>query len=59
MMTIMTMPVATPRAKLIRNSLPKKRVMRYQDEFPVITHAVCMAARIGARPIVSGTKMKW
>ena len=24
-----TMPVATPRAKLIRNSLPKKRVSRY------------------------------
>ena len=54
-----TMPVATPRAKLIRKSLPKNLVSRYHAGFPVTTQAVCMAAMIGARPIVSGTKMKW
>lgn len=54
-----TMPVATPIAKLIRNSLPKNRVSRYHAGLSVITHAVCIAARMGARPMVSGTKMKW
>ena len=54
-----TMPVATPSAKLIRNSLPKNRVSRYQAGLPVTTHAVCMAAMSGARPMVSGTRMKW
>ena len=54
-----TMPVATPIAKLIRNSLPKNFVSRYQAVFPVTTHTVCMTAMSGARPIVSGTKMKW
>jgi hypothetical protein len=54
-----TIPVATPRAKLIKNSFPKKRVSRYQTLSPVITHAVCIAAMIGARPMVSGTNRKW
>ena len=54
-----TMPVATPSAKLIRNSLPKNRVSRYHAVLPVITHTVCMTAISGARPMVSGTKMKW
>jgi hypothetical protein len=54
-----TMPVATPIAKLIRNSLPKNRVSRYQVALPVATHTVCITAISGARPMVSGTKMKW
>ncbi len=54
-----TMPVATPRAKLIRNSLPKNFVSRYQAGLSVITHTVCMTAISGASPMVSGTKMKW
>ncbi len=54
-----TMPVATPIAKLIRNSLPKNRVRRYQAVLPVTCQTVCMTAISGARPIVSGTKMKW
>ena len=54
-----TIPVATPIAKLIRNSFPKNFVSRYHPVFPVTTQAVCIAAMSGARPIVSGTKMKW
>ena len=54
-----TMPVATPSAKLIRNSLPKNRVNRYQAVLSVMTHIVWNTAIRGARPIVSGTKMKW
>ena len=54
-----TMPVATPSAKLIRNSLPKNLVSRYHAVLPVTTQAVCMTAISGARPMVSGTKMKW
>ena len=54
-----TIPVATPMAKLIRNNLPKNFVSRYQAALPVATHAVCMMASRGARPMVSGTKMKW
>ena len=54
-----TIPVATPIAKLIRNSLPKNRVSRYHAVLPVTTHTVCMTAISGARPMVSGTKMKW
>ncbi len=46
-------------AKLIRNSLPKNLVSRYQAVFPVATHTVCMMAISGAKPMVSGTKMKW
>ena len=54
-----TIPVATPIAKLIRNSLPKNRVSRYHAGLSVISHTVCMTAISGARPMVSGTKMKW
>jgi hypothetical protein len=54
-----TMPVATPMAKLIRNSLPKNRVRRYHSGRPVATHTVCITAISGARPMVRGTKMKW
>ena len=53
------MPVATPIAKLISRSLPKNLVSRSQRSLPVRTHVVCMIATSGARPIVSGTKMKW
>ncbi len=53
-----TMPVATPSAKLMRNSFPKNFVRRYQWSFLVTTHIVCMIAIIGARPMVSGTRMK-
>src|ERR1700749_5126922 len=35
-----TIPVATPIAKLIRNSLPKNLVSRYQATLSVSTHAV-------------------
>ena len=54
-----TMPVATPIAKLIRNSLPKNLVSRYHAVLPVMNHTVCMTAINGAKPMVSGTKMKW
>ncbi len=53
------MPVATPSAKLIRKSLPKNRVSRYQAALSVTTHNVWNTATSGARPIVRGTKMKW
>ena len=45
-------------AKLIKNNLPKNLVRRYQAVLPVTTHTVCMTATSGAKPIVSGTKMK-
>ena len=54
-----TMPVATPIAKLIRNSFPKNRVRRYHSRLPVTYQMVCITAMSGARPMVSGTKMKW
>ncbi|CPU31420.1 Uncharacterised protein [Mycobacteroides abscessus] len=54
-----TIPVATPNAKLMRNSLPKNLVSRYHELFPVTTQAVCMMAIKGASPMVNGTKMKW
>jgi hypothetical protein len=54
-----TIPVATPIAKLIRNSFPKNFVSRYQATLSVTTQTVCITAISGARPIVSGTKMKW
>jgi len=53
------MPVTTPRAKLMRNSLPQNRVMRFHVSSPVLFHRVCMIAMITLRPSVSGTKMKW
>ena len=54
-----TIPVTTPRAKLIRKSLPKNLVSRYHAGFPVRCQAVCMIAIRGASPIVSGTNRKW
>ena len=55
----MTRPVATPIAKLIRNSAPKKRVRRSHRSSPVRCQSVCITARRGASPRVSGTKTKW
>ena len=54
-----TIPVATPSAKLMRRSLPKKRVACSQYSLPVRCHAVCMMATSRDRPIVSGTRTKW
>jgi len=53
-----TMPVTTPRAKLMRNSSPKKRVRRRYFASPVRTQAVCRPATKNDSPIVSGTKRK-
>jgi hypothetical protein len=53
------MPVATPIAKLISSSLPKKRVIRNHIWSPVRNQMVCMIATSGDRPIVKGTKRKW
>ncbi len=53
-----TRPVATPRAKLIRNSFPKNLVSRYHLSSSVTTHIVCMIATNGAKPRVNGTRMK-
>ncbi len=55
----MTRPVATPIAKLIRKSVPKKRVSRSHLSSPVRCQSVCITASSGASPRVSGTKMKW
>jgi hypothetical protein len=44
---------------LIRNSRPKNRDIRRYSSFRLRRYAVCMIATSGARPIVSGTKMKW
>ena len=55
----MTRPVATPIAKLIRKSVPKKRVSRSHFSSPVRCQSVCITASSGASPSVSGTKMKW
>ena len=54
-----TRPVATPIAKLIRKSVPKKRVRRSHFSSRLRYHSVCMTATIGPRPSVSGTKRKW
>jgi hypothetical protein len=51
--------VATPIAKLIRKSAPKKCVSRNQRSSRVRCHLVCMTATIGPSPSVSGTKKKW
>ena len=53
-----TSPVATPMAKLISISVPKKRVSLSQPSSPERCQSVCMAATSGARPSVSGTKRK-
>jgi hypothetical protein len=54
-----TMPVATPIAKLIRNSLPKNFVSRSQCWCSVRTQAVSQTATSAERPIVIGTNRKW
>ena len=54
-----TSPVATPIAKLMSMSVPKKRVSRSQAASPPRYQIVCMTATSGASPSVSGTKRKW
>ena len=54
-----TIPVATPIAKLIRKSVPKKCVSRSQFWLPVRSQSVCIVATIGPSPSVSGTNRKW
>lgn len=54
-----TMPVTTPRAMLIRKSLPQNFVAWRYFAFPVRTHAVSSAAVMAASEIVRGTKRKW
>ena len=54
-----TSPVATPIAKLISSSVPKKRVSRSHASSPVRCQQVCITAISGASPSVSGTKRKW
>ena len=54
-----TSPVAAPIAKLIKNNVPKKCVSRSHRSSRVRYHRVCITASSGARPSVSGTKMKW
>src|SRR6266404_5272843 len=55
----MVMPVATPMAKLMPNSIPQNRVMRFQISRPVITYTDSMITRIMDIPSVSGTNRKW
>ncbi len=54
-----TRPVATPIAKLISISVPKKRVSRSHASSPPRYQIVCITATSGASPSVSGTKRKW
>ena len=54
-----TSPVATPIAKLISNSAPKKRVSRSQRSSRVRCHNVCITATSGPSPSVNGTNKKW
>ena len=54
----MVMPVVTPKAKLMPNNFPQKRVMSFQMTLPVITYTLSMITRIQVRPRVSGTKRK-
>ncbi len=54
-----TSPVATPIAKLIRSSVPKKRVSRSHASSPDRYQSVCMIATSGPSPSVSGTNRKW
>lgn len=52
------MPVTTPRAKLIRKSLPQNLVISLYSSLPVRTYLVSMKATRIDKPRVSGTKMK-
>lgn len=54
-----TMPVTTPRAMLIRKSLPQNLVALRYFSLPVRTHAVWSPAVRPASEIVRGTKRKW
>jgi hypothetical protein len=53
------MPVATPMAKLMRNSLPQNFVRRRYTCWPVAYQAVWRMAIGQASPMVRGTKKKW
>ncbi len=55
----MTMPVATPMAKLMPNRTPQNRVILRQISLPVITYTLSMMATMNDRPRVSGTNRKW
>jgi hypothetical protein len=52
------MPVATPIAKLMPNSMPQKRVISRHTGLPVITYTLSMIATSSDRPSVSGTNRK-
>jgi len=52
------MPVATPMAKLMPNSRPQNRVMRFQISRFVMTYTDSMMTRIMDSPMVSGTNRK-
>ncbi len=54
----MVMPVATPMAKLMPNSLPQNLVMSRQMVRPVMTQTLSMMASMNDRPSVSGTNRK-
>ena len=53
------MPVTSPRAKLIRKSLPKNLVSRRYSGLRVRSHWVWKIATISDIPIVIGTNKKW
>ncbi|CPK52845.1 Uncharacterised protein [Bordetella pertussis] len=51
--------MATPRAKLMPNSVPQNIVIRFQIWRPVMTYTLSMMARMNDRPSVRGTNRKW
>ena len=51
-------PVTTPKAKFMRNSLPQNLVMRNQVSSPVVTYLVSIQAVIMDNPSVSGTNIQ-
>ena len=54
-----TMPVTTPRAKLIRNSLPRNLLIRSHSGSFLTSHRVSVSATSALSPMVSGTNRKW
>jgi hypothetical protein len=54
----MVIPVVTPKAKLMPNSLPQKRVMSFHTSLPVITYMDSMMTSSHTMPSVSGTNKK-
>lgn len=54
-----TMPVTSPSAKLMRNSLPKNFASLIHCGLCVRTQAVWKTATMRDMPIVIGTKRKW